>query len=232
MICLSKILEDNVRFGMIRFRKLFEMIFRFGNAPPSKIQAIWFSLSHPPYLRPENHLFSMIRKMKYLTDMIRGKSPSASEMRKRAGHREEGLSRRAPRSFRKEDTLCHFKKMGRSHSEKRSHKSKRKSKTNPNAVPKWKSYLSFENDDLQSFRNDCACESAKRSAINLYAFRRVGHTSSFRNERAVINLHRESMINLYMISFWNDGHMAGSFWKEGHLKMYLARRSRYERRER
>lgn len=147
MICLSKILEDNVRFGMIRFRKLFEMIFRFGNASPSKIQAIWFSLSHPPYLRPENHLFSMIRKMKYLTDMIRGKSPSASEMRKRAGHREEGSSRRAPRSFRKEDTLCHFKKMGRSHSEKRSHKSKRKSKTNPNAVPKWKSYLSFENDD-------------------------------------------------------------------------------------
>lgn len=31
--------------------------------------------------------------------------------------------------------------------------------------------------------------------------------SSFENERAVINLNRKSMINLYMISFLNDDHI-------------------------
>ncbi len=60
---------------------------------------------------------------------------------------------------------------------------------------------------------------------------------SFENEGAVINLHRKSMINLYMISFLNDGHIfsyandghrASGFEKEGHLKMKLARRSHYD----
>ena len=61
--------------------------------------------------------------------------------------------------------------------------------------------------------------------------------SSFKNEGAGINLHRKSMINLYMISFRNDGHIfsyvneghrASGFEKEGHLKMRLARRSHYD----
>ena len=60
---------------------------------------------------------------------------------------------------------------------------------------------------------------------------------SFENEGAVINLHRKSMINLYMISFLNDGHIfsyvndghkASGFENKGHLKMRLARCSRYD----
>lgn len=39
MTYLSIILEDDCRFGMIRFRKFFEMNFCFGKAPLSKIQA-------------------------------------------------------------------------------------------------------------------------------------------------------------------------------------------------
>ena len=39
MTGLSKILGDDLHFGMIRFRKFFEMIFRFGNVLLSKIQA-------------------------------------------------------------------------------------------------------------------------------------------------------------------------------------------------
>lgn len=60
---------------------------------------------------------------------------------------------------------------------------------------------------------------------------------SFENEGAVINLHRKSMINLYMISFLNDdhifsyvndGHRASGFENEGHLKMRIARCSHYD----
>ena len=60
---------------------------------------------------------------------------------------------------------------------------------------------------------------------------------SFENEGAVINLHRKSMINLYMISFLNDGHIfsyvndghrASGFENGGHLKMRLARCSHYD----
>jgi len=36
MTCLSIIIENDVHFGMIRFRKFFEMIFHFGNVPHSK----------------------------------------------------------------------------------------------------------------------------------------------------------------------------------------------------
>lgn len=38
---------------------------------------------------------------------------------------------------------------------------------------------------------------------------------SFENERDGINLQRKSMINLYMISFLNDGHF--SFQSEEHM---------------
>ena len=38
---------------------------------------------------------------------------------------------------------------------------------------------------------------------------------SFENEGAVINLHKKSMINLYMISFLNDGHIF-SYMNDGH----------------
>lgn len=84
MTCLSKILENDLPFGMIRFRKFFEMIFRFGNAQLSKIQADDFAFSYAPYFMPEIHPIFMINKMKFFTDMIRGKSPPASEMRERA----------------------------------------------------------------------------------------------------------------------------------------------------
>jgi len=39
MTYLSIIIENDLQFGMIKFRKFFEMIFRFGNVLLSKIQA-------------------------------------------------------------------------------------------------------------------------------------------------------------------------------------------------
>lgn len=75
MTCLSKILENDSLSGMIKFRKFFEMIFHFGNALLSKIQAHYFLLSYAPYFKPENHPFFMIKKMKNSFVMIRGKSP-------------------------------------------------------------------------------------------------------------------------------------------------------------
>ena len=136
MTCLSKILENDLPFGMIRFRKFFEMIFRFGNAQLSKIQADDFAFSYAPYFMPEIHPIFMINKMKFFTDMIRGKSPRFRN--EGAGsHRKERSSRReAPNHSEKKIPPNHIEKMLPCHSEKISHKSKRKSKINLNAIPK------------------------------------------------------------------------------------------------
>lgn len=62
---------------MIKFRKLFVMIFLPENALHSKIQALWFYLFQCSNFKPENHPFFMIKKWPFLSIWLEVNPPTS-----------------------------------------------------------------------------------------------------------------------------------------------------------